>query len=259
MFASPVFEWLRDFKRDELREQPFPEEWLPIVDEAVVDFDKLSKKEREQLQGDILVFLGTKEFEGCAGLEVTDTMKLFVASQACLLLLNRETRVYPGLKTILMYPEAYEAPSKEVLPGGVVAEGTQARLGESWTRGHVVLSWDDVKRGAADVNDGHNVVLHEFAHQLDQQSGDANGTPVLKARSHYLAWGRVFSEDYLALREATEKGKATFLDKYGATNEAEFFAVATEFFFERPKKLKEKHPELYAELMGYYQQDPANR
>ncbi len=186
-------------------------------------------------------------------------MRLYIAAQACLLLLNRETRVSPKLKTIMVYPDAYQAPAQTMLPGGVVAQGVQTRLGESWTRGQVVLSWDDVKRGAADIHDGHNVVLHELAHQLDQQSGEANGTPVLARRSRYMVWGRVFSEDYQGLVKATEKGRSTFLDKYGATNEAEFFAVATEFFFERPRKLEEKHPELYEQLRVFYRQDPARR
>ena len=120
----------------------------------------------------------------------------------------------------------------------------------------VVLSWHDVVHGAACVRDGQNLVLHEFAHQLDQEDGSADGAPILEERSHYLAWARVLSEEYEDLQEAAEKRRKTVLDKYGATNPAEFFAVATECFFEKPRQLSRKHPELYEELKRYYRQDP---
>ena len=137
-----------------------------------------------------------------------------------------------------------------------MTEGPQGRLGEAWTSGVVVLSWDDVQLGAADVRDGHNVVLHEFAHQLDQEDGSADGAPILPRRSMYSAWGRVLGAEYEELREAAETGKKSVLDAYGATEPAEFFAVATEAFFEKPIQLKKKHPELYEELKSFYGQDP---
>jgi Mlc titration factor MtfA (ptsG expression regulator) len=143
------------------------------------------------------------------------------------------------------------------LASGVVAQAPQILLGESWHRGSIVLSWDDVRCGAADIHDGHNVVFHEFAHQIYSSGGKGDSTAVLKDRSSYIAWARVLQKDYEKLRRATARNSPTFLNKYGATNPAEFFAVATEFFFEKSKELKEIHPDLYNELKQFYQQDPA--
>ena len=168
-----------------------------------------------------------------------------------------ETDDYPRLITILVYPHAYVARSVEPIGGGMVLEGEQTRLGEAWTAGVVVLSWDDVRAGASDIHDGHNVALHEFAHQLDQEDGAADGAPILDRRSRYVAWARVLGAEYDQLRLDAERGRRSVLDDYGATNPAEFFAVATECFFEKPTQMKRKHPELYEELKKYYRQNPA--
>jgi Mlc titration factor MtfA (ptsG expression regulator) len=138
-----------------------------------------------------------------------------------------------------------------------VVEEVDVRLGESWHRGSVVLSWDDVQKGAADVHDGHNVVFHEFAHQLDISGGRGDNSQVVRSRSKYIAWARVLGRDYERLRRDVSTNKRTLLDRYGATNPAEFFAVATEAFFERPRELRKLHPELYGELKDFYHQDPA--
>ncbi len=145
----------------------------------------------------------------------------------------------------------------EPLGGGGLIAGEQGRLGEAWGQGVVVLSWDDVRRGAADMRDGQNVVLHEFAHQLDQEDGAADGAPILPGRSRYVAWARVLGAEYEQLRRDASRGRPSVLDDYGATNPAEFFAVATECFFEKPGLLRRRHPELYEELRAYYRQDPA--
>ena len=139
----------------------------------------------------------------------------------------------------------------------MVLEGEMARLGEAWKDGVVVLSWDDVRRGASDLHDGQNVVLHEFAHQLDQQDGSADGAPILEHRSQYLTWARVLRHDFEQLRSDTEQGRSDVLDAYGATSPAEFFAVATECFFEKPLALRARHPLLYEQLQSFYRQDPA--
>jgi Mlc titration factor MtfA (ptsG expression regulator) len=219
----------------------------------------LSCDEQDQLQKLIRVFLAEKEFEGCGGLEMTDEIRVTIAAQACILLLNREHDYYAGLHSILVYPSSYMAPSKSVDPVGVVHEGDQGRLGEAWLRGAIILSWDDVRRGSADFQDGQNVTLHEFAHQLDQEDGSFDGAPVLEKVSHYRSWAHVLLKEYKALGEAAERGQETLIDQYGATDPAEFFAVITEAFFERPKALKEKHPELYEELMKFFRQDPLAR
>ena len=238
--------------RERLRSEPFPREWEEILARNVPLYGRLAEDDRRELRGHIRVFLAEKHFEGCGGLALTDEIKLTIAAQACLLLLHRETDYYRKLVTILVYPSAYLARSVEVLGGGLVLEGEEGRLGEAWGQGVVVLSWDDVRTGASDIKDGHNVVLHEFAHQLDQEDGVADGAPVLDRRSRYVAWARVLGAEYEGLR----RGGKSVLDRYGATKPAEFFAVATECFFEKPAQMKRKHPELYAELSAYYHLDP---
>jgi Mlc titration factor MtfA (ptsG expression regulator) len=143
-----------------------------------------------------------------------------------------------------------------VLPGGIVADGLQPAMGQSSARGVVVLSWDDVRAGAADAADGRNVVLHEFAHQLDQEDGISDGAPLLERRSQYVAWARILGAEFEKLQKMAESGQLTDIDHYGATSPAEFFAVVTEAFFERPRSLHAKHPELYEELKTFYKQDP---
>lgn len=202
------------------------------------------------------MFLAEKKFEGCGGLEITDEIRVTIAAQACLLLLHREPHYYPRLVSILVYPHPYVAQARERLPGGIVSEGPSGRLGESWVEDVVVLAWDAVRAGASDANDGHNVVLHEFAHQLDQEDGTSNGAPILEHRSSYVAWARILGAEFAALCEAAGQGRPTDIDPYGATNPAEFFAVVTEAFFERPAALRGRHPQLYAQLRDFYRQDP---
>jgi Mlc titration factor MtfA (ptsG expression regulator) len=136
--------------------------------------------------------------------------------------------------------------------------GESTRLGESWDCGVVVLSWNSVIGGARNFEDGHNVAFHEFAHQLDQEDGVADGAPILGARSAYAAWAQVFSREYKTLVKRTRRGRKDIMDRYGATNPAEFFAVATETFFEKPRQMKEKHPQLFDEMKRYYRVDPAD-
>ena len=236
---------------------PLPASWLEIIERNVPYARLLSKEDRDELGEHIQVFLDEKTFEGCGGLQITDEIRVTVAAQACLLLLHRTTDYYPTLRTVLVYPSAYAAPITESVGHGVVREGISVRSGESWRRGSVILSWDDVLHGAADIHDGHNVVLHEFAHQLDQEAGAAEGAPVLPKRSMYVAWARVLSAEYARLQKDAKFGRRTIIDKYGAVNPAEFFAVATECFFEQALQMKEKHPELYEELQLFYRQDPA--
>src|SRR4051794_33023844 len=233
-----MFGYFRRRRRDRLRAAPFPPEWDAILQRNVPLYDRLGEADRRELQGHVNVFLAEKTFEGCGGLSLTDEIKVTIAAQACLLLLHRETDYYRRLVTILVYPTAYVAKGVESLGGGFVLEGTQGRLGEAWADGVVVLSWDDVRRGAADVRDGQNVVLHEFAHQLDQEDGTADGAPILERRSLYVAWARVLGAEYEQLRQDSRRHRKTVLDEYGATQPAEFFAVATECFFEKPAQLQ---------------------
>ncbi len=251
-----MFAFWKNHRRAELRRAPFPEGFRAIVTRNVPYVARLSEADREELEGLVKVFLAEKSFEGCGGLEISDEIRVTIAAQACLLLLHRETDMYPNLDAILVYPSAYRAKTKRV-EGGVVIESEGARLGESWTRGTVVLAWDSVKSGASNLFDGHNVVLHEFAHQLDGEDGAMDGAPDLGARSRYTAWAHVLGEEYAELTARLHEGRASDIDAYGATNPQEFFAVVTEMFFEKPRLLQKRHPALYAELAAFYAQDPA--
>jgi Mlc titration factor MtfA (ptsG expression regulator) len=252
-----VFGFFKRRRRAALLAAQFPADWLEIIERNVGFYACLPDDDRRELQGLVQIFLAEKTFEGCGGLELTDEMKVTIAAQACLLLLHRQTDVYPRLVTVLVYPSAYVAKNVRPIGGPLVLEGESARLGESWATGVVVLSWNDVRAGASDIHDGQNLVLHEFAHQLDREDGSINGTPLLEQRSQYLAWGRVLNAEYERLRRDSARGRSTVLDTYGATDPAEFFAVATECFFEKPGVLRHRHPELYEELKTFYRQDPA--
>jgi hypothetical protein len=188
---------------------------------------------------------------------MTDEIKLTIAAQACLLLLHRETGYYPELSSILVYPSAYVVKNTRQKVGDLVVESDQVRLGESWVRGAVVLAWDAVQHGAANPHDGHNVVLHEFAHQLDAEDGAMNGAPDLGRPSSYSAWARALGAEYEELLERVAAHQPADIDEYGATSPAEFFAVVTEAFFETGARLKRDHPELYEVLRAFYRQDPA--
>ncbi|MFH1719949.1 MAG: M90 family metallopeptidase [Planctomycetota bacterium] len=244
-------------RRKHLAQQRFPDEWLATINKNMPFYRLLPEADQSELQRHILIFIAEKRFEGCGGLQITDEIKVTIAAQACILLLHRQTDYYPGLPSILVYPRSYVAHSAKWLAGGILAEGPDVRLGESWHRGSVVLSWDDVRRSAADINDGHNVVFHEFAHQLDSSGAKGDSSPVLQSRSTFIAWARILERDYEKLLRDVSRNIATLLHEYGAVNPAEFFAVATEHFFEKSKELKRHHPELYAELKRFYQQDPA--
>jgi Mlc titration factor MtfA (ptsG expression regulator) len=246
-------------RRGRIRARPFPAEWRAIAERNVPYCRLLTEDERVEMRGHVQVFLAEKRFEGCGGLEITDEIRVTVAAQACLLLLGRDTDCYPGLSSVLVYPHPFLAKARHRLPGGAMLEGVEGHRGESWARGEVVLSWDEVLRGAADVHDGLNLVFHEFAHQLDDEFVHADGAPALPRRSMYIAWARVLGSEYAQLIEDIEHHRPTTLRAYGATNPAEFFAVATEAFFEKPTALRARHAELYAQLQEFYRQDPASR
>ncbi|MEE9392503.1 MAG: M90 family metallopeptidase [Planctomycetota bacterium] len=254
-----MFGFFRRRRRRKLRALPFPERWAEIVQEHLPYDEVLDPSERKELRRHIQVFMAEKEFEGMRGLEITDVVRVTIAAQACLLLIGRETEYYPSLKRILVYPSPYVAKTKEHLADGTVMESLQTRLGESWHRGTVVLAWDTVKADAADIHDGHNVVMHEFAHQLDDEVGSTDGAPRLANRAAYGPWARVLSREFEELVDAVADGDRTTIDPYGATNPAEFFAVITEAFFEQPRQLRKRHPDLYRQLQTFYRQDPAQR
>ena len=251
-----MFAFWRKHRRAELRAAPFPEAWRTITAECVPYVLALSEEDRRELEGLVQVFMAEKSFEGAGGLAMTDEIRVTIATQACLLLLHRETDMYPELVSIVVYPHAYKTKAHR-RDGMVVIESDEVRLGESWSRGTVVLAWDHVMRGARSF-DGHNVVLHEFAHQLDAEAGEVDGAPALGGRARYVEWARVLGAEYKELSDRVHAGRGSDIDPYGSTSPPEFFAVVTEMFFERPNELKKRHPELYEELRSFYKQDPAS-
>jgi MtfA peptidase len=251
----------RRLNRAEVIAQRFPPEYRASILRRVPCAPLLEPAELDKLEALVRVFNSEKSFEAAGGLELTDEMKLVIAARACLLVLARvelDQPLYPGLDTIVVYPSAYRAKVRE-REGYVVVEGDQERLGESWTRGIVVLSWDAVQASDARPSDGHDVVLHEFAHQLDAQDGEMDGTPELGGFERYSVWSKVAGEEYAALYADVERHRKTSIDPYAATNAPEFFAVVVEQFFEKPRELAEQHSELYRQLAGFFRFDPAAR
>ena len=273
----------RAWRRKAWASRPFPQAWRTILRRRVPLYRQLPPDLQQQLRRRILVFLAEKPFLGCAGLVVTDEMRVTIAAQAGLLRLNRDGALFPELKQILVYPGAFAVDRVHAAPGGVLREERRALAGESWQQGQVILSWQDVLEGARIPDDGHNVVLHEFAHQLDQETGPANGAPLLASRAAHARWAEVMSREFAGLQariRAREAGRARaqaewswfgatpeaasapepvdLISDYGATNEAEFFAVVTEVFFEQADALADRHPALFALLRDYYRVDPRN-
>jgi MtfA peptidase len=252
-FAAPAWRALR---RAQVVRRPFPRAWRDILRRRMPYFARLPADLQLQLKKHVQVLLAEKPFVGCLGLVVSDEMRVLVAAQAALLLLNRPAGYFPSLREVLIYPGAFVVRREQPDAAGLVREGRQVLAGESWQRGQVVLSWDDVRAGAADPADGRNVVIHEFAHQLDQQSGHANGAPFLGRRDRYAAWSATLGAAFAGLQQQLARGEATLIDPYGASDPAEFFAVVSELFFERPQALADAQPALYGALAGYYRVDP---
>ncbi len=256
-----MFDWWRRLTRAEVIAEPFPARFHDLLVRSIPCARLLYREELAKLEALVRIFNAEKAFEGAGGLTLTDEMRVVIAARACLLVLHRvelDGPLYADLDTVIVYPSTYRARG-ERREGYVVVEGEQARLGESWSRGVVVLSWDAVVAGSADPSDGHDVVLHEFAHQLDAEDGAMDGTPELDGLERYSVWSRVASAEYAELLDDVEHHRQTSIDAYGATNAPEFFAVVVEQFFERPVALERLHPELYAELSRFFRFDPAER
>ena len=246
----------RTYQRDKIRKQPFKKQSRKIIQQRIPYFRTMPADLQLQLKQLIQVFLAEKEFIGCNGVIITDEIRITIAAQACLLLLNRKTDFYPKLQTILVYPRAFVKKQQSNRAGGVQFTQKIVLAGESWDFGKVVLSWQDTVEGAKIPDDGRNVVIHEFAHQLDQENGRANGAPVLDQGQSYQCWSDVFSTQFKQLKIQAETGQPSLFDYYGATEPAEFFAVASEVFFEQAKQFHHEYPRLYQQLKQYYQVDP---
>lgn len=235
--------------------KPFPAPWINIVRRQMPVYERMPTRLQQQLQNLIKRFLARKTFIGCAGLEITDEIRISIAAQACLLIVDRPSYEYEDLRFIYVYPTTFRAVQEVRDELGLVSTQTRDLLGESWSSGKVVLAWDEVERGARNFSDGYNVVLHEFAHQLDQESGATNGAPLLYTQAAYKSWAYVFGTEFEKLRQRDPLAP-DIIDDYGATNPAEFFAVATETFFEEPHRMHKHHGALFEELRAYYHLDP---
>lgn len=244
------------WRRRKVRTQPFPAAWRELLKLRVPYVRHMPADLQLQLKKHIQVFIAEKQFVGCAGLEINDEIRVTIAAQACLLLLNRRSDYFPELRHVLVYPDSFIVQRVSSDTAGVVHEQRQALSGESWTQSKVILSWQDVLQGAAATDDGRNVVIHEFAHQLDQENGQANGLPFLKHREWQRRWTAVFTREFALLQHQAQQQQPSLLDHYGATDPAEFFAVASEVFFEQPARLASEHPALYELLGRYYRINP---
>ena len=248
---------LQRMRRHRVRAQHFPAPWRTILRRRVPLVAHLPADLQRQLKQHIQVFIAEKAFIGCGGQTITDEVRVTIAAQAALLLLNRPDHYFPSLRQVLVYPGSFVVPRGHTDGMGIAHHGHAVLAGESWEQGQVVLSWQDVLAGAATRDDGHNVVIHEFAHQHDQESGGANGAPPLADPRDYRRWSQVFNLEYAALQACVDRGEESLLDAYAATSPAEFFAVVTEVFFERPQDLERQHRALYEELAVFYRVTPA--
>lgn len=253
------FTFIRNWKRKRILRKPFPPTWEPHL-RGLPFFLELNGEEQNNLRGLVQVFLAEKQFEGCGGLKLDNAIRVGIAAQACLLVLHLNHDWYHRVRTILVYPSSFRSNFAETGPGGVVGPPpASAHAGEAWLGGEVILAWDSAFEGGRDGSDGRNPVFHEFAHKLDMLDGYADGTPPLASREQAEAWRIIATESFQALRHHAEARRRTLIDAYGATNPAEFFAVASEVFFEQAPQLKSQEPALYDQLRRFYCQDPALR
>jgi MtfA peptidase len=251
------FHWWTQRRRRKLLAAPFPEAWREVLRRNVAVWARLSVDERRRGEDYLRVFIPEKNWEGCNGLVVTAEMQVTIAAGVARLTLGLEGEFFEQVQTILVYPDVYVARDQVQAAPGVVLEGHSAREGEAWHRGPVILSWPDVLADARGESGGHNLVLHEFAHQLDMlNGGHADGVPPLTSAAQDQRWTTVVEREYERLCQNAAARHWTLLDPYGTKNKAEFFAVVTEAFFELPRELRAAHPELYEIFREFYQQDP---
>lgn len=241
-----MFGLLRRRRRKRWAATPTPDAWHAILAERVPFYAELDGELRDRFLRYLKVFVWEKHWIEAGGMQITDEVKVVIAAAAVRLVLHLDLGEYDRLTEIVVYPSHYKHPDDD---HGIV-------YGEAHHWGTVVLSWDAVTHGLADPRDGHDTATHEFAHVLDRAGGVFDGTPTLRARAHYRPWATAMSRHFLKLRDGARRERRVLRD-YGATNEAEFFAVATEAFFEKPRQMRDRTPELYAELQRFYGFDPA--
>ncbi len=254
-----MFEWIRRRRRKQIIARPSPESWRPML-ERLWFWSTLTRDDRATLVERTKVFVAEKNWEGCGGLAMTEEIQVTIAAQMAWLVLGHPEQYFDRVLSILVYPDAYLAPDVEPAAGGAVLHGESALEGQAWYRGPVILSWRDVRRAARGPNYGRNVVVHEFAHQLDMLNGsNVDGVPVIDSPQFAERWLAVTQRAYRDLQRRCRGGFHTALDCYGASSPEEFFAVASETFFQAAPRLQSADPDLYAILAEFYRQDPAAR
>ena len=244
----------RDWRRQRELQQVFPDAWRSILNANVPVYRTLPSELQRQLEQHVQLFLSEKAFYGCDGFEVDDTVRVTIAGHACLLIVARDFSDFDDIRSILVYPDAYQVHEVED-DGLVVSESEQIRAGEASSRGQVVLAWAECEEGAMQPDGEHNVILHEFAHQLDYVDGTADGAPPLSGEQA-RRWQQTMTDAYEHLRQSLRHHQRPWLDPYGATEPAEFFAVLTEAFIQQPEHLREEQPEVYRALSEFYRLDP---
>ena len=257
-----MFQWFTNQRRKKLTAAPFPAIWEEIVAHNVVHYSMLNDAERAKLRALIQVFIAEKYWEGAGGLILTDEIRVTISAQACLLILGLPHNYYQNVESIIVYPSTVIPPQHKLGFFENALEPVELShpiIGQAFRQGPVIIIWDAALQDGRHPESGHNVIYHEFAHKLDMLDGAADGTPPLRDRAEYRDWVQTCANEYLQLKHDAERGKKSFLNSYGATNEAEFFAVATEQFFDQPRLMIKHAPELYRVLKEYYRQDPALR
>lgn len=247
-----MFNWFKNRRRKRILRSPWPAAWDSILVNNVGHFPGLSAAEQEKLKAATQIMVSEKHWEAHDGLAMSDEIKVTIAGTAALLLLGVEGFYFDRVNTILVFPQPIRRTSKEGLIAGRVSHNS----GEAWQGGQVVFSWQDVLNDSRNPTDGRNLVIHEFAHCLDGLDGEMGGSLHFDDPATTKRWRQVCTAEFKALQVAKRNRQATLLDYYGATSLAEFFAVASETFFERPGQLKLEHSELYDLLVKYYRLDP---
>jgi MtfA peptidase len=256
-----MFGWLTERRRQKILETPFPAAWRALLERNMAHFACLSPDEAQRLCQLVQVFVAEKSWVGAGGLELSDEIRVTIAGQACLLVLELDHVLYANVETIIVYPSVVRPVRVEepFFAAPRVVREVMPVLGEAHRHGPVILTWDAVRRGGAHPESGANVVYHEFAHKLDMLDGAIDGVPPLASKREYQRWVEVCTREFEQLREAVDQGVPTLLDPYGLTDVGEFFAVVTEVFFDQPLELRAQHPELYDVLRQFYRQDTAAR
>jgi hypothetical protein len=246
-----MFSWLKKRRRRKIQQGAWPPRWTEHLFHNARLCRLLDDAHMTLLQQRTQVLVAEKHWEAVDGLTLTEEVQVTIAGQAALMLLGTDDFYFDNVSTIVVFPESFE---RDVRSGYLTERRHHA--GEAWHGGPVILSWQDVLAGGRNPHDGHNLILHEFAHTLDGIDGEMGGNVIFEDQATMQRWAEVSQREFQALQNAAKLSQRTLLDHYGATNLAEFFAVASETFFELPQKLQSHHTELFELLMTYYRVDP---